>query len=299
MERNITVSIFMDDFFQLIVNEIDDGLLLVDVETKLIIYVNKACEELYGYKKEELAGKSVSMIQLAGEGLIQKEIQNIISHYPDWYQYENNHVMKNGCSVPVKVIAKMVIINGRKYVLNQINNLSNQKRQEEKVQNSIMRLQYQAYHDHLTGMYNRTYLFEVCLKRILGCSIGIVLLDIDHFKTINDQYGHQAGDVILQNVTHRILPLVRHHDKAVRYGGDELLILLPNILQADLFKLAQRIKSSIACAEFVVKEQLIVYSVSVGVAYGTVGDETQIEQLIKEADEDLYKEKRQRSVVNF
>lgn len=101
------------------------------------------------------------------------------------------------------------------------------------------RLQYQSSRDPLTGLYNRRYLEMNLPQLFLKCQelnqeIGIIILDIDHFKQFNDLYGHQAGDLVLQKISEYLCENLRDEDAVCRYGGEEILIILPDISLQDL-----------------------------------------------------------------
>ena len=116
-------------------------------------------------------------------------------------------------------------------------------------------LRNQALKDSLTGLYNRRFLEEVherlCLDSVRrGSSIGLVMLDLDHFKRLNDTFGHGAGDVVLREVATTILACIRHSDIACRYGGEELLVLLPDCDLDIAAGKAEQIRQRIASLTF-------------------------------------------------
>lgn len=149
------------------------------------------------------------------------------------------------------------------------------------------RLLRQNETDQLTGLYNRRFFFEHCQQLRAGDEpCGLIMLDIDHFKQINDRYGHQQGDRALQRFSGCIDALLRADDLFVRSGGEEFLILLPRIDEAGLLQMAEQIRAAV--------EALPADPVAMTVSLGTtlVRPEEEINQALARADEWLYRAKR-------
>lgn len=148
-------------------------------------------------------------------------------------------------------------------------------------------LSYLATHDWLTETYNRRHLLEMAtteFKRVqrYGLSLGLLMLDIDHFKSINDEEGHEAGDQALQAVASAIQTTVRDCDLIGRYGGDEFIIVLPETDLQGARAIAERLRSTLQGANL---------SISVGIATLRRNDKT-INELINRADHLLLGAKR-------
>ncbi|MFM4838044.1 diguanylate cyclase [Aeromonas veronii] len=149
------------------------------------------------------------------------------------------------------------------------------------------RLLRQSETDQLTGLYNRRYFFEHCQPLRAGeVPCGLIMLDIDHFKQLNDRYGHQQGDRALLRFSSCIDALLRADDLFVRSGGEEFLILLPRIDEAGLQQMAEQIRAAV--------EALPTDPVAITVSLGTtlVQPEEEINQALARADEWLYRAKR-------
>jgi diguanylate cyclase len=143
--------------------------------------------------------------------------------------------------------------------------------------------------DETTGLYNKNYLKEIDEGKVTYIKISylsLIFADIDNLKEINDKYGHLAGDKAIKIVGHAIRGCIRKGDIAVRYGGDEFIILLPNQNRMAAEKVAIRIKEEI---EKIAKEESINIGISVGIACNH--HELNMEEMIRMADEELYKEK--------
>lgn len=159
-------------------------------------------------------------------------------------------------------------------------------------------LKERAYIDQLTGLYNRTYIndrfaseTEVLLKKST-----VLFIDIDHFKFINDTYGHRIGDKVLQAVGHSIKCSLRNNEIAIRYGGDEFIIILNETTNADAYKIAERIQNkvkTISITEFDRKQEI---TLSIGLSEG-IGD---VNVVINQADKAMYDSKKQgKDRINF
>ena len=290
--KNKIVFFPTPQFYNSILDLTHDCLLLIDIKTKLIVYANKACSYLYGYTPEQLIGMPISILNITGDQTIQQKMTKVMQCYPDTYRFESAHRRKNGQILKVEVISRMVEINERKYFLSHITNITKQKQMQIQIQRLIRQLSNQAYYDYLTQAYNRTYLFNNYLRRIKRRNAGIIMLDINKFKTINDTYGHQAGDYILIEVTKCIRLNMHEGDKLIRYGGDELLLVSVDTQLEKLAKTAEQIKANIANKYFTYNRHKISCSVSFGIACGFILNRKDFELLIKEADHDLYEKKQ-------
>lgn len=156
-------------------------------------------------------------------------------------------------------------------------------------------LQFEATHDHLTGLWNRSAIFDTLERefqrgRRAGGSLGIVMLDLDHFKTINDTYGHLTGDAVLREVAQRLAASIRSYDSAGRYGGEEFLVIVPGCAPADLFSSAERLRRCIGERPFKTDTGLVAISISLGIASVELDSHscTDYGSLIRAADEGLY-----------
>jgi two-component system, cell cycle response regulator len=155
-------------------------------------------------------------------------------------------------------------------------------------------LRYQATHDHLTGLWNRVMVLEQLAIEITRAkrakkSVAIMLVDLDHFKKVNDTYGHPAGDAILREAAARMRVALRAYDSIGRYGGEEFLIVLPGCDARAALVVAERARTSVA-APVRVGDVDIPMSISLGVASTQSASEDPA-LLIQAADEALYRAK--------
>ncbi|MDN4494733.1 GGDEF domain-containing protein [Ureibacillus aquaedulcis] len=161
-----------------------------------------------------------------------------------------------------------------------------------RVKDANAKLQDLAYLDPLTGAANRLFLkkrFDV-LKESKVLSIALLFLDMNGFKKINDTYGHEVGDQLLEVIVRRMNGVLRESDLLCRLGGDEFVILLSDIDDAILKNLSERIQSTLA-QPITLNNQILQVSASIGWFYETETAQADLEAMIKEADTAMYKEK--------
>lgn len=156
-------------------------------------------------------------------------------------------------------------------------------------------LQDQAMKDSLTGLWNRRAIFEMLEKEIYRAErdrlpIALLMIDLDHFKLINDTYGHLTGDRVLEEAAQRILRLIRPYDFAGRYGGEEFVIVLPGCSSTVHTHRAEQFRHAIADSPVPTSSGALSITCSVGIAAHTPG--MPAEELIRQADDALYSAKR-------
>ena len=151
--------------------------------------------------------------------------------------------------------------------------------------------------DGLTGLYNRRYFEEIFNQQWKTAArnvvpISIIIGDVDYFKTINDTYGHQAGDAFLQEIARLLGRIIkRETDFIARYGGEEFVILLLNLDSGETWKLAEQIRSEMENLRFDFEGHHIRATFSLGAASCIPGKQSQKESFLKAADESLYRAK--------
>jgi diguanylate cyclase (GGDEF)-like protein/PAS domain S-box-containing protein len=166
------------------------------------------------------------------------------------------------------------------YVVIAAKNISERKRYEEK-------LRQLAYFDALTGIPNRTY-FEKHVKELMenGNSFAFCFLDFDKFKWINDHFSHQAGDYFLKEAVKRVQSVLRSDDFFARIGGDEFVLLLPNVTKEEASLIAEKLIQAFH-HPFHYEKQMIQSTLSIGIAFYPY-DSNSVETLMKYADQALY-----------
>ena len=151
-----------------------------------------------------------------------------------------------------------------------------------------------ALRDPLTGAFNRRAFYTLFEKesdrsRRVGAGIALVFLDIDHFKRLNDSYGHQIGDRVLEQLAHRIQHTLREHDLLFRWGGEEFVVLLPHSSESDATVVAERIRHAVSDEPLVRSDvpQPLRVTLSLGVA-ATASLPVDADALLARADAATY-----------
>lgn len=170
---------------------------------------------------------------------------------------------------------------------------------QERMREAQRKLHELASRDGLTGVLNRRALEERLAEAFhffqrRGPPLSLLMLDLDHFKHINDTYGHQAGDDVLRDAAKRVGQLVREYDFVGRYGGEEFMVVLPDTPADEAAQIAERIRRAVADSPIATREGGDVHAtVSVGVA--TLGDgfAGQLKDVVEAADGALYVAKRE------
>jgi two-component system cell cycle response regulator len=157
-------------------------------------------------------------------------------------------------------------------------------------------LRFRATHDELTGLSNRRVVLEAIDREYARCrreggSLGIILIDLDHFKNVNDTYGHLAGDAVLREAARRMTASIRPYDTLGRYGGEEFLVLAPSCNSSGAVKLAERIRESIQALPMPSVAGPVSITASCGVAVSTSAKPLDPQELLRLADEALYRAK--------
>jgi two-component system cell cycle response regulator len=158
-------------------------------------------------------------------------------------------------------------------------------------------LREQATRDFLTRLWNRSSILTE-LSRELARSerdarpMGVVIVDLDHFKNINDTYGHLAGDAVLREAARRMQGSIRQYDSIGRYGGEEFLILFPGCGEDESYAQADRLRKQLAQTEMSVNDSKLRVTASFGVTVAQPGEIYTQEVLIRKADEALYLAKK-------
>jgi len=162
---------------------------------------------------------------------------------------------------------------------------------QEQLISAREQLRVEATHDSLTGLLNRAAFFEFYENEVgraqrYGTRLALIMADIDHFKQINDQHGHLAGDAVLREVARRLRVSIRESDVIGRYGGEEFVVAAPNCTMTDAVALAERFRSTICAPAIDLPDAQLFVTMSLGVA--AISDVNGADRLLHLADEALY-----------
>ena len=262
-------------------------------ENGIITDCNDAGLRLIGYRYEELVGRPV--LDFVAPESRDTVLNNIRLGYERGY--EGFIVHKDGTRVAVEMTGKVMPYKGRPYRMTVIRDIRDRKEAEA-------RIQFLAHHDTLTGLPNRVLLmdrleFILASARRREARVGVLFIDLDNFKTVNDSLGHAAGDALLRQVASRIEGALRSVDVVSRLGGDEFLVVLPD-LESEQAPVAVAEKLLAVVTEPVTLEgQSLSVSPSIGIAVFP-RDGTTADTLIRNADAAMYLAKdRGRSNFQF
>lgn len=194
-----------------------------------------------------------------------------------------------------EVIAKYMEIDGEPYVMELLKRMEEENFVDsmgrEKLVEKLTVYNEKLYKDVLTGAYNRLYYEEDVKKRMQ--TSGVALIDVDDFKLYNDTYGHLTGDMALVTVANAIRKCIRKTDILVRYGGDEFILVLPDVNEDILIRKLQRVQQAIQHASIPGYSKLQL-SVSIG---GVISSNESIESAVSRADKLMYQAKTEKNMV--
>lgn len=151
-------------------------------------------------------------------------------------------------------------------------------------------------HDSLTGAFNRGYITELALREVERARrhqrpLAVAMIDIDHFKSVNDAHGHDVGDKVIQETTGICSANLRSTDYFGRFGGEEFIVVMPETGEADALEVAERLRSCVEQAAVAGEPGAVKFTVSIGVAILSPGSREDWQGLLKRADVALYRGK--------
>lgn len=259
-------------------------MLLIDpVADGLIVDANLAACRFYGYTREAFCRIHTWEINALGRQVL--PIMSEVAKLPGGHRPLNFvHRMADGSLRDVQTYASPLEMDGKRLMLCVIHDVTEQKRLKNE-------LEIAASRDPLTGLWNRRHFLSLLekahqLKRRHDTDYSLLILDVDHFKSINDQFGHDQGDEVLVLLAKTFENRVRATDSVCRWGGEEFIILLPQTDIENAAHLAECLRSAVTEIQTSVKHRL---TVSIGVAQHQ--DDETTESLLRRADAILYKAK--------
>jgi len=272
---------------------------MVLIKNNKVEWINQQAESLFGYSAEEVLGNDAAFLQLNAAALTEFQSRSRQAlKQGDTYQTEFSLNHRNGktfwCIVSGKALDPEDLEKGVLYIMMDINS---RKIMEDELKQLNTKLETQATTDYLTKLYNRRFVCERMEQEITRSNryntrFSVILLDIDHFKILNDRFGHDIGDLVLKELADLLKSSCRQVDTVARWGGEEFLILCPSTDPVDAAKLAELLRRRIELHAF---SHAGMVTASFGVAGFLV--KQSMASLIKMADNALYQAKEVRNTV--
>lgn len=288
LERELRTSRQM---FKAAFHAVATGKAIVDV-TGICVEVNAPFATLLGYMPGELAGMHFADFTHPHDIRADLHLfEEVMRDERDSYQMEKRYLHKDGSVVHVLLTATVVRDEDRAPInfISEVVDLTERMQARQALQEANARLREQVVTDHLTGLYNRRG-FEEALAGPIGHRASLLLIDLDHFKHINDRLGHKAGDMVLAEVGRRLPRQIRDGDFVARVGGDEFGIIMHHADRALAEKTAARIVKQLGTV-YEVGGTFAHIGASVGVSCTDDGA-VSLRELVCRADEALYAAKR-------
>lgn len=264
-----------------------DGVFMFAPDTLRLTYVNEGARRQVGYSEAELLQMQVLDIKTDfTRERFRQLLQPLIDGVQPSLTFQSLHRHKNGHETPVETFLQLISLEGQEpRFVAMVSDISERKRAEQ-------RIAHLASHDVLTNLPNRDLLQDRIHQALLQAqrneSQGAVLfIDLDQFKSINDSMGHDVGDLLLKEVAHRLVSSLRGQDTVARQGGDEFIVLLPSVANAqDAGNTAQKLLDVLLLPYEIDAKELYI-SASIGIAVFP-GDGTDADTLLKHSDTAMY-----------
>jgi len=260
------------------------------------------CTPAKGLALERLRALAAQCFQFSSEQVEEFLVKcdERIEHAADLFQVDVTD-LGDPADLMVQANEQLAQLAMREHVASTQANLRQQEAEKERkeLESRNRELQRQALHDPLTQVYNRQFFDETLEREASRCrrsaaALGVLFIDIDHFKSVNDTYGHQFGDQVLKQVSQAIQSAIRASDVLARYGGEEFVVLASQPTEKGIEKLAERIRERVAQETFHSADQLVKVTCSIGgaIAIPARNDDQIGQELVAAADECLYEAKR-------
>lgn len=290
----------LEERYRAITETVVDAIISIDEEGHIII-CNPATKKIFGYE-DEIIGSNITT-------LMPERFRN--AHQSGMNRYLNTGIpriigrtvevvgmKKDGIEFPIELSLSTWRTDERCYFTGIIRDITERKQMEHILIEDNKKLEELSIRDSLTNVYNRRYAYQVLesefnrskrYKTPLSC----LLIDADHFKKINDQYGHPFGDKVLVNFASLLQKMARTTDIVSRFGGEEFLVILPDIDMKGAAGFAERLRETISKQKIECKEEniCVVLTISIG-ACSFTENTANITELLHQADIALYEAKR-------
>jgi diguanylate cyclase (GGDEF)-like protein/PAS domain S-box-containing protein len=252
------------------------------IEDGRFTYTNPKFEEIFGYGAAEIGTLIPTDLLLEHDDLDRAKQPSL----------RMRGRRKDGVLIDIENHSSGVLLEGKYFLVSLVLDITERVRAERRVQELKDALQEQATHDQLTGLYNRRFLEDTLQRELIRAArerrpLSMIMGDLDHFKAVNDRYGHQAGDAVLRVFGALLKAQARSSDVYCRYGGEEFLLVMPGMTEAAAGERANRLRQTVADTPIEFEGHTIRVTASFGVAtfpdHGDDGD-----ALVSAADKALY-----------
>ncbi|CAD6549287.1 sensor domain-containing diguanylate cyclase [Paraburkholderia metrosideri] len=303
----MTVSV--NSLSDLVVERVGFGIFVIDRDMNVLMW-NRFMQDHSGLPADQVVGKSLyTHFPELPRVWLSRKIESVFQlgtfAFSSWeqrpylFRFDHDRPITGGVDFMQQDCTFMPLMRDREVVavcvtISDVTHVSIVQREREE---AVAKLQEYADRDGLTGIANRRY-FEARLRdeftrwQRYGGDMSVLLFDLDHFKKINDQFGHGVGDTVLRLMAQRVSAVLRAQDSFGRFGGEEFALLLPCTPLADAMVVADKIRNVIAETPVEVQGTTVQVTASVGGAAARQGTPS-YEVLINEADAALYSAKRQ------
>ncbi len=287
---------------EFLMDQFDDAVLVIDADLR-IIDLNQSAEKMIIGKRETVIGKPGSEVILFWDHLHQHfdpnhQLRFEMAHTQNdeaFFQItispmKNNHTQFMGWTL---VIADITRLKAAEIALQKVN--ARLEKQLREIRSLQEKLREQAIRDAMTGTYNRGYLDETLERELArakrsGYPLSVMMIDIDHFKNINDSYGHKGGDLVIKSVGKMLANHSRATDCVCRFGGDDFVVVMPEMDVADAMNRAEKWRTLLKSKHMIYRTNTIAPTISVGIAtYPDIGNTSS--SIVDAADRALYNAK--------
>lgn len=274
---------------QAVIHNVMDGIITINGYGEIQGF-NPAAEQIFGYLQQDVLGKNVKMLmpepdRSEHDTYINRYLRTGQSRILGVHGREVMAIRKNGEKFPMELSISEMVVSGLSYFIGIARDITERKLVEEK-------LAHFAHHDYLTDLPNRILFsnsleHSTLLAKRNNYKVAVMFLDLDGFKQINDTLGHDAGDLLLQEVAKRLTGLVRTSDTVARVGGDEFTFVLNNIESDENAALMANKIIAVLSEPYDLKGQQCHVGGSIGISIYP-DDSENLEKLINQADDAMY-----------
>ncbi len=278
--------------FRVLFDSAKDCMLLMSMDG-CIVDINPSGHQRLGYTRKEMLGMSISeFVALEFTNKVPERIAEIL--LKGYASFESAHLCKDGTKMPVDVSCRVIELNGERFMYSVIRDITERKNAEKQIE-------HLAFYDQLTELPNRQLLHDRLGHALVagernGRFGALLIIDLDNFKAINDAHGHRIGDLLLQQVTSRLISCVREGDTVARIGGDEFAVLLEDLngkaveAAAQTESIAEEILD-ISNKPYQIEAHEFRGSSSIGATMFS-GQQLSIDELMKQSDIAMYQAKK-------